>query len=201
MKQNIAIFGGAFNPITNGHIQSAKFVLDNLKEIEEVWLSPCYQHTYGKDMAPSKHRMEMCKISTDTDPRIFVFPYQITHRLSGSTYEFFLDLHQRYSIFKDIEFHFIIGLDNALTLDRWVNPEALKKEAPFIVIPRPGYSTESHDEWFMKSPHIFLDIPHPIMEVSSTEIRDLLIAGKFEEASKKVPARVINYIIENNLYI
>jgi len=198
--QNIAIFGGAFNPITNGHIQSAEFVLNNLQEIDEVWLTPCYRHTYGKDMASPEHRIEMCKIAIELDPRIYIFPYQISHKLSGSTYEFFLRLKDDQR-FKNYNFHFIIGLDNALSIDKWINPKNLKEEVPFIVIPRPGYTTDSKEEWFMKDPHTYLNMDHSIPEVSSSEVRDLLISGKIEEAEKKVPFGVIEYIIDNNLYL
>ncbi|HPI81868.1 MAG TPA: nicotinate (nicotinamide) nucleotide adenylyltransferase [Candidatus Paceibacterota bacterium] len=200
MMQNIAIFGGAFNPITNGHIRSAEFVLDNLEDIDEVWLSPAFRHTYGKEMASSEHRVEMCKIAIELNPRIYIFPYQIYHQLSGSTYEFFLKLKDD-TRFSNYNFRFVIGMDNALSIDKWVNPDKLKNEVPFIVIPRPGYDLKSPDMWFMKDPHLYLDIPHSIPEVSSTEVRNLLIAGKAEEASKKVPLGVVEYILDNNLYL
>lgn len=197
--QNIAIFGGAFNPITNGHIESAKFVLDNLRDIDEVWFSPAFRHTYGKEMASPEHRIEMCKIAID-DHRIFIFPYQIYHQLSGSTYEFFLKLKED-TRFSNYNFRFVIGMDNALSIDKWVNPSKLKEEVPFIVIPRPGYDFETPDQWFLQPPHIYLDMPQSIPEVSSTEVRDLIISGRMEQAEKKVPPGVIQYIIENNLYL
>ena len=48
--KHIAILGGAFNPITIGHIATANFVLNNLSIIDEVWISPVYKHIFNKDM-------------------------------------------------------------------------------------------------------------------------------------------------------
>jgi len=45
MKKKIGILGGAFDPITKGHIQIAHFVLLNT-DIEEIWIVPCYSHAF-----------------------------------------------------------------------------------------------------------------------------------------------------------
>jgi len=52
-KIKVAILGGAFDCITNGHVQVAKFVLDTSKTFDEVWLMPCYSHIFGKNLASS----------------------------------------------------------------------------------------------------------------------------------------------------
>lgn len=40
MKRTVALLGGAFDPITKGHIQVAQFVKKRLKHLDEVWIMP-----------------------------------------------------------------------------------------------------------------------------------------------------------------
>jgi len=49
-KINVAILGGAFNPIHKSHIDVAKSVLDDCKQINEVWITPCFTHKYIKNI-------------------------------------------------------------------------------------------------------------------------------------------------------
>ncbi|GAG38665.1 unnamed protein product, partial [marine sediment metagenome] len=88
-KTKIAILGGAFDPITNGHIQTAKFVLDTSKEFDEVWLMPAYKHMSGKNMASVEARLVMCESAAKVDGRIKVFDYEIKHKLAGETFNLF----------------------------------------------------------------------------------------------------------------
>ena len=48
-KKRIALYGGAFNPIQNGHVEVAKFVLKTAN-VDEVWLVPAYEHMNNKEM-------------------------------------------------------------------------------------------------------------------------------------------------------
>src|SRR5512146_179286 len=49
-KVRCAILGGAFDPVHNGHIELAQFVLD-AGQFDELWLMPCWKHLFGKKMA------------------------------------------------------------------------------------------------------------------------------------------------------
>ena len=82
-KTVVAIFGGAFNPITVGHIGVARFVLNASKVFDEVWLMPCYEHMHGKALATPEQRLEMCRLAALVDGRIKVFDYEIKNKLRG----------------------------------------------------------------------------------------------------------------------
>ena len=86
-KKKIALLGGAFNPITKGHIQIAEFVLSN-SDIEQLWITPCYGHAFNKEMVDFKHRLEMCEIASKDNSKIKVFDYEIRHKLENGTYDF-----------------------------------------------------------------------------------------------------------------
>ena len=200
-KLKVALYGGAFDPPTVGHIQAAQFVLDTSKMFDEVWLMPCYEHMYSKDMAFSRDRINMCNLAAECDGRIKAFDYEIKNQLKGETYHLVKRLLEEDFAKDEVDFSYIIGMDNALTFDQWVNYEDLERMIPFIVVPRKGYEADilSSLRWFLKPPHIFLGISdNPIKQISSTEIRNSIIAG--ESIEGMVPEKVEWYIEKHGLY-
>lgn len=199
-KYKVAILGGAFDPITNGHIEVAKFVLNTSGEFDEVWLLPAYKHMYNKPMEDAHHRIEMCKLAAKVDRRIKVWDFEISNQLSGETYNLFKRIKED-PITEQYQFSMIIGMDNALTFDKWVNFEELERMARFIIIPRKGIQMDPKVNWFLKEPHIFLNNENNIPEISSTVIRELLKKGNKEKILLKyINSEVYNYIWSNVLY-
>ena len=210
-KKKICILGGAFNPVTLGHIEVAKYVLNTSRTFDEVHLMPCYNHMYGKDMASSNDRLEMCRIASKADGRIKVSDYEIKHKLSGETYYLVRRLFKDEEITDKYDFSFIIGLDNALTFDKWVNYEHLERMVRFVVVPRKGVKDDPKITWFRKNPHIWIpfdDRGKIVMsdkECSSTKIRNLIRSSdqnmKNEELKSIIDKDVLQYIKEKKLYI
>jgi len=201
-KIKVAILGGAFNPITLGHIEVARYVLNTSKAFDEVWMLPCgTNHMHGKEMALPENRLSMCRLAIH-DPRIKVCEYEIVNQLSGETYQ----------TVKLYDFSWIIGMDNANTFDTWVNYELLERMIRFVVVPRVGYVMDPKVNWYFKPPHIFLaNADQPIREVSSTEVRSCLKhnwkiydgSGTWAHGNpldKMLDPAVYKYIIENQLY-
>jgi nicotinate-nucleotide adenylyltransferase len=202
-KTKVAIFGGAFNPITNGHIQTAQFVLNTSGEFDEVWLMPAYKHMYGKKMVDAEHRLRMCELASEIDGRIKVFDYEIRNELAGETFNFFKRLKKEETLNERYHFSMIIGLDNANIFDKWVNYQELERMVRFVVIPRKGVERDMNVDWYLKEPHIFLNNENDIIEVSSTEIRGILNQegiAKYKELEGKLHPDVIRYIYNHKLY-
>lgn len=207
-KVKVAILGGAFNCIHDGHLQVAQFVLNTSGEFDEVWLLPAYHHMYNKEMVSPEHRLEMCRIASEKDRRIKVFDYEIKNRLAGETYNLFKRLKEEKELTEKYQFSMIIGLDNANTFDKWVNFEELERIARFVVIPRAGYQRKESVDWFLNPPHIYLNNEKTgIMEVSSTELRKLLKSYWKRPTDKlkvkileRIDGKVFDYILKNKLY-
>jgi len=213
-KVKVAILGGAFNMITNGHIQLAKFVLNTSGEFDEVWLMPAYHHMYNKPMESPEHRLNMCKLAAQKDGRIKVFDYEIRNKLRGETYYFFKSLKNEIELTEQYNFSMIIGQDNANTFDKWVNYQELERMTRFVVVPRKGFEINPNVDWYLKPPHIFLNNENHIIEVSSTEVRTLFptcwandphneVLGKNIEKQlilQLIDENVYKYCIANNLY-
>lgn len=212
-KTRVAVFGGAFDMITKGHIETAQLILNTSKKFDEVWLMPCFSHMNGKQMADPSHRIMMCEIASHVDGRIRICDYEINHKLSGETYKLAKCLLNDEEYDSHYSFAFVIGQDNANTFHTWVNFEELERIIPFVVVPRTGIKPDFSDPWYLKSPHTYLvGEKEPIM-TSSTQIRmwyaaknglidckpDQILNG--ESIENYLEQSVMSYIAENNLEI
>lgn len=210
-RKKVAILGGAFDPITIGHVKVLEFVLNCSGIYDEAWLLPCYAHMYGKKMAPAEHRLEMCKTAVKKNNRIRVCSFEIDHKLQGETYKVVKALLEHKWCGQEYEFSFIIGQDNANSFDKWVNYEFLEKMVNFVVVPRKGETRDKNVDWYLKSPHIYMSPDNTIPEISSTEIRKALKDLRNSESKqqnstsllfliKNLHPSVFDYITKHNLY-
>lgn len=209
-KYKVAILGGAFNPITSSHIQTAQFVLNSTGEFDEVWLMPSYKHMYNKKLQPPEDRLNMCKLATKVDGRIKVFDYEIKNELSGETFNTIKRIKQDTELNNKYDFSLIIGMDNANTFNRWVNHKELEKLIQFVVVDRQGTVRDKNVDWYINHPHIYLKDEGSIMENSSTLVRDTLHGYYhsieenkefyYEKLKGLLNENILDYILKNKLY-
>ena len=204
-KLKVALLGGAFDPIHVGHIQLAKFVLDTSQTFDEVWLVPCYEHMFAKEMIAAEHRLAMCEFAAAEDGRIRVCDYEIKNKLRGETYHFVKRLLEEDFAKDECNFSLIIGQDNANGFESWVNYELLEKMIRFVVVPRKGTEVDPEVQWYFKQPHIYLaGDDSPIADISSTNVRQIFKAYTLLDRRKALEVflhpDVYAYAREHNLY-
>lgn len=198
-KTKVAILGGAFDPVTKGHIETAQLVLDATGKFDEVWLMPCYQHLFGKEMTSPEHRLEMIKKAVAVDGRIKAFDYEIRYRLRGETLNCMNRLLDDPE-YDNYQFSFIMGADNAMSTNKWVGWDELERRIPFVVVPRAGETLEMNpDSWFLKEPHVLVNADAPI-DCSSTDVRKAFDDNNVQIVLDLLNGRVYDYIILNALY-
>lgn len=208
--KKIAIFGGAFNPVTIGHIQTAQFVLDS-SIFEEVWLMPYFKNN-NKQMESPQNRINMCKLSIEDQKNIYVCNYEINNKLKRETIHLFEKLKEE-KIYENYEFSMVIGMDQANNFYKWVNFLQLEKKVQFIVVPRKGNKLNLKVQWYLQKPHLYLDKEETkIIKISSSEIRFGLrvmrtknypvsaLDNYLEKIYKGLDKKVLKYIKDNNLY-
>ncbi len=191
----IAVLGGAFNPPHLGHKLIAQEILKYL-EIDEVWLTPCYHHAFDKKIAPVVHRQNMTKMLTN--PRIQYCNAEIDHQLSGQTIELMPILHQEYP---QHNFTFLMGSDNLAHFKKWGQWEKLITTYPFIIYPRPGFTTNLKKYGLKNSKYKFEVLNNPLLgtcNISSTDIRQKIKTAL--PIDNLVPEKVIEYIKVHHLY-
>lgn len=196
---NVALVGGSFNPIHIGHIELAQYVLDNVDLIDQVWLCPCNNSLYGKELESGQHRINMCNLAIESE-NIKVCDWEIRNNMSGKTFDLIKDFLNEY---KNHNFFFTIGLDNAYKAHNWFRWEDLKNLIPFIVVPRQGITKQNNVDWFLKYPHVYCKKEFKITEISSSEIRNWLKNPdeNYYKLQLYLNHEVLNYINTNDLYI
>lgn len=198
--KTVGILGGSFNPITIGHIKLCQYVLDN-HSLDEIWLMPCYGHRFKSSGISPEDRLEMCKIARKNHEKIKVSDFEIVHQLDGSTHETSILLEINYPLYK---FKFIVGMDNANSIDSWKESEQLKKYVPFVVVSRQGIE-EQKDKWYHSGIHTFLCAGKDIPETSSTECRAILNKYNEKDGSLRLDellfSDVKDYILKKGLYV
>jgi nicotinate-nucleotide adenylyltransferase len=203
-KKKIGLYGGAFDPIHSGHIEAAKVLLDK-GIVHEVWFMPAFQHLYNKKMESPEHRLKMVELACGADRRMKPFDYEVRKRFAGESFHCIQNLLREEFSKRQYRFYFVIGLDNALSFQQWINGDMLQRIIPFLVVPRKGYEFRPEAVWCMKSPHSYVTVEDSskCIEVSSTDIRQAIhdgCRGDLEFVGSVLPDPVFKYICDNGLY-
>ena len=138
---NIAILGGSFNPPHICHLFALQYMLA-ASDADQAWLLPCYQHAFGKTLAPFEHRFAMCQlvVSDFRDERVRALPLERDRQGTSWTIETARHIKR---LHPDDELIWAIGSDVLFELDRWRAFEELQRLITFFVVPRAGFSASS----------------------------------------------------------
>jgi len=183
----VAILGGSFNPIHNGHIAIAKKVISE-KLADEVWIMPCKNHSFDKILENSSNRKEMIKLAINNLPKIKICEFELKQEGKNYTSETLNELKKQYSH----DFYLIIGADILQEITGWHNYPELSRKTKFLVFKRENYPLIN------PGINIISIIDLEEMHISSTKVRELIKQKK--DIYNLVPKAVEEYICSNNLY-
>jgi len=191
----IAIFGGAFNPSHLGHVLVAKQILE-FTPTDQVWLMPCFRHTFHKELISANHRLIMARFLKSTN--ILVSDLEIINRLPGDTIDTMKLLEKNYPQHK---FNFVMGSDNLPEFKKWGSWQELVGHWEFLVFPRPGFDYNLEKYGLLDPKFKFTLVKNDflaISNISSTLIRSRL-TNKLP-IDYLLPEKVSDYIRKNKLY-
>lgn len=192
-----ALYGGAFNPPTLGHLAVARRLLRG--GFGQVVVMPCYGHSFGKQLAAPEDRLALVQACFADEKGVSVSRFEIDARLGGSTYELLQRL-KREPRYARTEFHVVIGSDEANLLHRWKRSDELRAEARFVVVPRPGHPLDARADWARDRRHVILEDDGTIPEAASTDVRAALARGDEAAARRLLPANIHAEIRARQLY-
>jgi nicotinate-nucleotide adenylyltransferase len=186
--KKIAIFGGSFNPIHNGHLQIIKKI-SNEKIVDEIWIMPCKKHSFDKNLASFKDRREMIRLAFERKKKIRICDFE--NKIHGKNYTI-KTIKKLKKIHPNYKFFWVIGSDNLYTIKKWNRYKQLIKEIEFIVLKRKGYKLKRIRGVSMIVLGCFLE------NISSTLIRERIDQSK--PLKNLVPLQVEKYIKKKGIY-
>jgi nicotinate-nucleotide adenylyltransferase len=192
-KTAIAVFGGLFNPVHNGHLAVARLAADYFG-FKQIHLFPAGAppHKPFRPVMSSAHRLAMLKLAVKNDKQMMVHDDEIRRPGISYTIDTLHALQQKYP---GKEICFIIGADNLTEIPTWHLYRNILKITTLCVAHRPGFLMKTPNE--LKQARI-ATFPSPEWGISSTMIRSLLSQGY--RCTGLLPEAVIEYIRRHKLY-
>lgn len=190
MENKVGILGGTFDPIHNGHLITAQYVLEK-RNLGKIIFIPCYisPHKTNLNTSEPEHRLNMVKLAVSNLPYFDYSDYEMKSKGISYTYNTLLYLKEKY---RKIEL--IIGYDNLLVFEKWNQPDEILRLATLVVMKRKTDIEEKRNRFFEKA--ILVDTP--TIEISSTDIRERVRNNL--PIDFLVPENVKKYIYKVSLY-
>lgn len=189
----IGLYFGTYNPIHVGHLIIANHMAEHA-DLDQVWMVVTPHNPLKKKatLLDDHQRLQMVYLATENFPKIK--PSDIEFKLPQPNYTVntLIHLHEKYP---DYEFSLIMGEDNLKTLHKWKNYETILKHHDIYVYPR--ISSEEQNLELKNHPKVHM-IDAPVVEISSTDIRNNIKKGK--NVQPLLPYKVWDYIDHNNFY-
>ena len=205
-----ALFGGTFDPIHQGHIDTALALLDELN-IDTLHLMPNSVPPHRpQPAATAAQRLEMVKLACNTDKRLVAEDFELRSEQPSYTVKTLQNFKQQYP---QDTLLFVMGMDSLVSLDSWYQWQQLTDLAHLVVMPRPGYELAQASEALghyikqhqcqqpghlhqQSEGYIYL-ANTPLRDISATAIRNGLHTKNHHDT---VPAAVAEYIEQQQLY-
>jgi len=181
MSEEIAIFGGSFDPPHVGHLLAAAYVLAT-EPCDELWFVPVLAHPFGKPLVGSyDHRVALCEELARLLPRTRV---SRAEQESGQarTVDLLEWLQRRLS---NKRFALVLGTDLNAERAQWKQFNRVQQLARIITVGGAGSAGDGRSAEHGALVAQGVAIP----EVSSTQVRALLKAGG--DPSHLVPRPVL----------
>jgi len=201
MSSNFAIFGGAFNPVHQGHLQIATIATLQAK-LDRVFWVPTYWPPHTKqDLAEFHHRLAMVQLATQQMPLFSVS--DVEAQQSQPSYAI-ATLQALQHLYPNRNWFWILGLDTFASLPKWHRLAELAACCTWLIAPRGPDS--AHQQCSQIAQHLsqrgmpirWQLLTMPPIEVSSSQIRHY--CQTHHSIAGMVPNEIELYIQQQKLY-
>ncbi len=202
--KRIALFGGTFSPIHNGHVNLARF-LQSKFHFDEFRFVPNKAPVLDKNsIIPLADRLAMLALALAPYPEFIIDEREVHRDTPSYTVDTLIDIKREE---KNCVISLIIGADSFRQFHRWHEWEKILTLCQLIVLERPGQD-ESVPKELQEKLHEINDVQSLSKEtgvfyrcnagrydISSTMVRDLIRLGK--DVSAYLPPAVCTYLAEH----
>jgi nicotinate-nucleotide adenylyltransferase len=202
----IAILGGTFDPIHNGHLAAAQSVASTF-QVDEVHFVPAFSppHKLVREITSPFHRFAMVALATGSIDRFRTSTIEVDALEKRYTVQ---TLETMKRLYPGAQLLFIVGTDMYQELESWKDYKKLFELAHLAIVNRPGSCfredlapfqvlKETQTVSLPEKPAVFY-LPFVEQPISSSEIRDDRRRGA--QVSQWLPPMVWNYIEKHKLY-
>ncbi|MDE3112417.1 MAG: nicotinate-nucleotide adenylyltransferase [Chloroflexota bacterium] len=180
----LGVFGGTFDPIHHGHLVIALAAVEQLS-LDRVVFVPAKRSPLKSDapVAGEADRLAMLERAIAGEPRFECSRAELEGNAPSYTVDTLEALSAKGTLF------LILGGDAVRDLDRWKDPERIRRLATIVVARRPGSEATTGE---------FVLLDTPLMDVSSRDLRARAARGR--SLRYLVPDSVWRYIKDRDLY-
>jgi len=210
-NMSVALFGGTFNPIHNGHLRIAVELAEQL-DVESLRMIPCALPPHREALTVSaEQRLQMLKAAIENQPRLVADEIELQRQ--GPSYTIDTLRQVRAEITSDTPLYLCLGMDVLASLDSWHQWQQLTDYCHLVISARPDHNMPQQGalaEWVSQrrcddlqqlkssSAGKLYFCETSMLAISSTQIRDKVSRG--DAIDYLTPAAVVNYIQQNYLY-
>lgn len=190
------IMGGTFDPVHFGHLLMAERAREEFG-LQRVIFVPAGApaHKPAWRVTEAQHRWNMVCLAIGDNACFEASRIEIDR--PGPTYS--IDTVREFRrLWPEDEPYFIVGMDTVGEIPGWYRADELVHLTQFIVACRPGWDCNPQEVLPAGFPARLHLVESPLMEISSTDIRERVRRGK--SIRYTAPAAVVDYIQANNLY-
>ena len=185
----LAIFGGTFDPIHEGHLALAREAATRFR-LDRVLFVPAAHPPHKADVthAPYADRVRMAELACQGDPR-----FEVSRIEEGTARSYSIDTIEklRARLAPGDQLYFLIGADAFAEIRTWHRWRDVAKGVRFLVVSRPGHLYQS-------PPGVMLDRIDDIeVGISSSAIRAALAS---RQSPAGLPVAVLDYAVSHGLY-
>jgi nicotinate-nucleotide adenylyltransferase len=220
-RSRIALYGGTFDPVHNGHMGVARALL-KLFALDAIVFIPAHVAPHKREQAvsPALHRYAMLALATQAEPHMRVSTVELESPERPYTVETLARMKENYGA--GARLFFVMGADSWADIRTWREWERVLMLTNHIVMARPGYAQDdSHVTPPIQERIVDLrgadaqriagavedDGAEKIyvtdavqMDISATKVRQLVNAGLFLDWPALVPQPVAEFIGKYRLY-
>jgi nicotinate-nucleotide adenylyltransferase len=187
------LFFGSFNPPHKGHVAIAEYMLRN-EDLNEIWfvISPQNPLKDPRILAPETDRLVMVERAIEGHKSLKTCDIEFSLPRPSYTINTINTLNNLYPERKWI---ILMGSDGLQYFGQWKDYQKITAKYPRLVYPRPG-----NDYSHLPNMENARLINAPIFEISSTQLRSLILNKENEKVLEYIDRNVLEYIQLHNLY-
>lgn len=221
MNQCVALLGGSFDPVHNGHVALAA-MFAGLLQPDQLRILPARPWQKSSLQASDAQRVEMLELAFSGQAfKVTIDLQEIERGTSTYTVDTLRGLRDELdkTVGAGASIVFLMGADQLQKLDTWRDWHELFALANLGVAARPGYCLDqdqlppavAHElarrlatpREVRAAPYGKVCLAHTLaVDISATQIRNALQTGKYDRADlgARLPPQVLDYIQQHNLY-